>query len=155
MRNKWYKAGLGITLAVVIGGGLIWVLNIEAVIQGPWSTIFGVVATASGIILALLQWYTSLAQGYPTEMVTPPQKVFKLGVGKQKGAIIIYTRRKMRGMTIVLSQGFGTVATHPDFATNVIERNIQGRSIFVGTFPALAPGNYKNACAIYWALWAD
>jgi hypothetical protein len=69
-------------------------------------------------------------------------KEAKLGLNRQKGAIIIYTRKRLRGRTISLCKGFHTNPPDMAEARNVVECKINGVHSFAGIFPALEPGQY-------------
>jgi hypothetical protein len=142
------------TLLLIVVGAIIWILSIAGLIGGTWSSIVGVIFTALGVILALFQWYAQANSGSPTLLtdLSPhkrsqqnplfPTESIKLGINKQKGALIVYTSKKLCGTTIHLCKGFDASNLHTDSATNVIHRRIHGHDRFIGVFPSLEPSNY-------------
>jgi hypothetical protein len=140
-------------IALMSLSALIWILNSEGIVQGTWSTIFPVVFTVFGIILALLQWYTqasprsaapSLLPPVPRNQTTnhKPDRGVDLGLNDGKGALIVYTNRCLRGTTINPASGFNMDSLRHQLAANVVQRNGQRHHLFVGVFPSLEPGNY-------------
>jgi len=142
--------------SLIIVGAIIWILNIEDVIKGPWSSILGVIFTVLSAVLTLLQWHlqTTLRM-LPTSVASPVQatKENQQGhstqiedivprVNRHKGALIVYTKKNMRGATINLNYGFDVVSSKTHLASNVVERKRNSHIVFVGTFPSLDPGNY-------------
>src|SRR5438105_1965845 len=55
------------TILLIVVGATIWILNIEKVINGSWSSIFGVVFTVFGVALSFLQWHTQSSNKVPTQ----------------------------------------------------------------------------------------
>src|SRR5262249_1843025 len=66
----------------------------------------------------------------------------RLGVNRQRGDVIIYTGKRLRGSTISLCKGFHANPVNVVKATNVVEQTIDGTAVFAGIFRALEPGNY-------------
>jgi hypothetical protein len=68
-----------------------------------------------------------------------------LDIGRDVGALIIYTKAELRGREIEVSPvGFDAKRVHVD----VLERSVDGRQVFAAVFPALREGDYviwKNA----------
>jgi hypothetical protein len=150
MHNKRSFTFLVIAITLLVGGAILWILNIMNVIEGPWSSILGVIFTILGIVLGLLQWHVQLlSDASPSNTHSPNQRKryfqlegFNLGVDKQKGALVIYADKNLRGATINLHCGFDRLNLHADSATNIVERKMDGRPVFVGVFPSLEPRNY-------------
>jgi hypothetical protein len=68
-----------------------------------------------------------------------------LDIGRDIGALIIYTEAAQRGLEIEVSPR-GSVATRVH--VEVLERRINGRPVFAAVFPRLRAGDYdiwKNA----------
>ncbi len=66
-----------------------------------------------------------------------------LDIGREIGALVIYTGEELRGKEIEVSlKGSDAKRTH----TAVHERRFNGRTIFAGVFPTLPAGEYK----IWW-----
>jgi len=144
MHNRRYLYILIVTLLLIAGGAAMWILNIEDLIKGPWSNIMGVFFTVVGTIFAFLQWYeqvisTALTQGVGSQT----NQSVNLSVNQQKGALIIYTKKRLRGTNVHLFRGFDAPKSHADLATSIIKRTVHGRCAFVGVFPDLEPGNYR------------
>ena len=143
-----------LAMTMLLGGAILWVLNIEEVVRGPWSSILGVCFTVLGVVLALLQWHAQItSRNAVTDagFLTPTHQSMKLHPSvegimlegeRQKGALLVYTNKKLRGATINLHRGFDAVHLHSDVATNVIPRRVNGHMVCVGIFPSLEPSNY-------------
>ena len=101
MHSRGYFRFLIVALILLAGGATIWILNIEELVKGPWSNIIGVLFTVVGIILALLQWHGQmLSTTFTQEAGSPTNRRINLSVDQQKGALIIYTKKHLRGTTI-------------------------------------------------------
>ncbi|TMC15534.1 MAG: hypothetical protein E6J34_21910 [Chloroflexi bacterium] len=121
-----------------------------SIIPGPWSTILGAAFTVISTVLGLLQWH---AQSSP-EVISPSlhpldQQALSvylteipLGITKRKGALIVKVKKKYLGVTLRLCRGFGPPSLATEVVSNIIERQIDGSSMFIGIFPKLEPGNY-------------
>ena len=141
------------TISIIAVGTIFWILNIEEVIKGSWSSVIAAVFTVLGVLLALLQWYTQLFPDHPVAPVSPlpyvqshlvPQiEGLNLGIDEQKGALIVKASKHLRGATIHLCRGFDPGRLKTDAASNIIEREVNGHNMFVGIFPSLEPGNYS------------
>ena len=149
--NQKYFIFVTIAILIIAGGAIIWILNIEKVITGPWSSILGAIFTVLGAVLGLLQWYsqfTSEIPAAPSTYIEPQQRYhaqpaeIDLCVNESKGALVVYTKKDLRGTTINLTSGFDTISFQTHVATNVVERKIKNRRFFAGIFPSLEPGNY-------------
>jgi hypothetical protein len=62
-----------------------------------------------------------------------------LDIGRDIGALVIYTAAELRGQEIEVSPR-GTVATRVH--VEVLERRINGRPVFAAVFPQLRAGDY-------------
>ena len=139
---------LGI-LALLVGA-LLWILNIVSIVPGPWSTILGAIFTVISAVLGLLQWQ---AQSSP-EVISPSlhpldQQALSvslteipLGITKRKGALIVKVKKKYLGATLYLYRGFSSTPLATEMVSNVIEREIDRSSMFIGVFHKLESGNY-------------
>lgn len=151
-RYKRKRVILIITVTLlIVGGTVVWILNVNT--RSPWSSMLGIVCTALGLFLGFLQWYV---QAFPeiacSTPISPTREIERWrlpqigGVAeaatRNKGALIIYTRKQLRGTTINLSHGFDTEHSEACAATNVVERKIDDCTVFTGVFPLLEPGNY-------------
>lgn len=156
-QNRWKQLRTAFVIAAILLvfiGAVIWILNIENLLTGPWSSIASVVFTVLGVITALLQWHSppsadaSMAsldlsmedtepQGIQTQM-----KGNSSGIDRCEGTLIVYTKRNLRGATVNLNRGFEAVNLKTHLASNVVKRKKNGRTIFTSVFPALEPGNY-------------
>lgn len=64
-----------------------------------------------------------------------------LDIGEDIGALVIYIRQEMLGQEIEVSpKGDDTQKTH----TAVLERNVNGRTMYAALFLALPEGDYKT-----------
>ena len=62
-----------------------------------------------------------------------------LDIGRDVGALIIYTKAELRGREIEVSpQGSGAKRVHVE----VLERRINGQPVFAAVFPGLRAGDY-------------
>lgn len=141
MHYKYFSI-LVVGLFLITLGAALWILNIEGLIKGPWSTILGVLFTIFGIMLAMLQWHGQMVSTALTQNTDASGQDIHLRMEQQSGALIIYTKKQFRGVTIHLFRGFDMLSAHADLATTVVERKVKGHVAFVGIFPALEPGNY-------------
>ena len=140
---------LGIALLLLISGVIVWILNITGLLMGPWSNILPVIFTALGAIIPLLQWFLPSPVEIGSEASLSPlvqQPLLSmqahLGVSKRKGALIVKAKKALRGTTIHLYRGFDRDDLHPDMASNIILRKIDGSLTCIAFFAALEPGNY-------------
>jgi hypothetical protein len=143
MHNK-HSNFLNVVLFLVAIGAIVWILNVEGQIRGAWSNILGVIFTVLGIIFALLQWHgqmVSAALGPGTNEVAKQE--VKLDGNQQTGTLVVYTKKQFRGATIYLFRGFDASGAYADLAANIVERRTNGKTVFIGTFPVVEPGNYK------------
>jgi hypothetical protein len=63
-----------------------------------------------------------------------------LNIGQSIGALVVYAREELRGREMEISlKGYDVLRTH----TAVLERKVNGRTIFAGVFPSLPAGDYK------------
>ncbi len=142
-----------IIVLMVIGGASLWILNIQGIVPGPWSSILGVIFTSLGVLLALFQWhFLNTSETSQASAPLPPalhqqrrhakKESFHLDVNRRRGALIVKVRKNFLGVTVYLCRGFEDVGQKPDAASNVIERKIDGHYIFAAVFPFLEPGNY-------------
>lgn len=141
---------VGITLLLLMGVAAIWIMNVGNVVSGILSIIF----TLLGITITLFQWqpHPQLEPRAPIRVIVPDelnqQRFYEQiegmtpEVNKHKGALIIYTRKDLRGSTINLSFGFNNNNPKADLASSVIGRKRRGNWIYVAVFSLLDPGNY-------------
>jgi hypothetical protein len=62
-----------------------------------------------------------------------------LDIGRDKGALIIYTEARLRGREIEVSpRGRAAKRVHVE----VLERRVNGRPVFAAVFPGLRAGDY-------------
>src|SRR5437868_1966784 len=66
-----------------------------------------------------------------------------LDIGEDAGALVLYTGPDLREAEVEVSLVGGSCRTH----TQVHERVVNGRTIFAGVYPTLAPGRYR--------IWSD
>jgi len=144
---------LGITVLILLGA-VGWILSINNIISSLWASVFSAVFAILGVLLSLVQTHVQsspepgLSVTNPLESRTVQSrrqihiKDVKLGINRQKGAMIIYTGKRLRGSTISLCKGFHTDPVDVVEATNVVGRTINGVEAFVGIFPGLEPGKY-------------
>ena len=146
--NRRLLTMLGI-LALLVGA-LLWILNIVSIFPGPWATILGAIFTAMSAIFGLLQWQ---AQSPPEVISRSPAPVddqmlstyltgISLGITKRKGALIVKVKKRYLGTRFHLCRGFGPPSLATEVVSHVVERRIDGFSMFLGVFHKLEPGNY-------------
>ena len=124
-------------LLVLFCTAVLWILNILAIIQGPWASILSILFTVLSILVALLQWLFPLER-----MTSSPQDVLLFGINQRKGALLVRVPKQYRGTSIHLYQGFEPLQAVPERAANVVERSLAGSLCSVAIFPSLRPGNY-------------
>jgi hypothetical protein len=136
-------------LLLLISGVIVWILNAIGLFLGPWSNILLIVFTGLGVIIPLLLWWWSSPVGIVSETQSPSfvqQHLSSiqahLGVSKRKGALIVKVEKTLRGATVYLYRGFDRDDLHPDKASNIILRKIDGSLTCIALFTALEPGNY-------------
>ena len=136
-------------------------LNILGSIPGPWSGIFGAFFTILGVLLGLIPLLAS-SEGPPKRFLVEPMMTHNqwnhhglledvpLDMGDQRGSLVVYVKRYLRGSTINLCAGFSRVDLKVDVASSVVARRINSplrwlgirHIVFVAVFPSLEPGNY-------------
>jgi hypothetical protein len=187
---------------LLLVGGIIWVLNIQKVVEGPWSNTLAAIFTVFGVVFALFQWLlpvsskshnssmtspndnitgknsflhshirppnpyktapyekpvdTTIPHIEPTKSSTtflsPRKKAYLenahihiqtiskiLGVDKDKGALVVYSRRFMyRPLQMC------TVSCDPTlyWEQNITKHVINGFQIWGAFFTGLNPGDY-------------
>lgn len=146
-------AFLRIIVLLILGGAIIWILNIQGIVPGPWSSIFSAVFTVIGVIVALLPWHqpspARISRGplslplFQPRMPNVPLEETNLGVNRRKGALIVKVRKKLVGSTVYLCHGFDNPVSSADVASNVVVRMVGHSPTFVAIFTALEPGNYS------------
>jgi hypothetical protein len=148
---------LGIAVLILLGA-VGWILSINNIISSLWASIFSAVFAILGVLLSLLQTHVQ-SSSEPEISVTNPlgsRQVrsrrqihiddVRLGINRQRGAMVIYTGKRLRGSTIGLCKGFHSDPVDVVEATNVVERTVNGVEVFTGIFPALEPGQYTVFC---------
>ena len=154
-RQRRAKTRLFLGFAVLILLGAVgWLLSLNNIISSLWASIFSAIFAILGVLLSLVQTHVQ-SSSEPEVSGTNPlgrkqtqssrrihMKDEKLGANRQKGALVIYTGKRLRGSTISLCEGFHTHPVDVIDATNVVERTINGAEVFSGIFPALEPGKY-------------
>lgn len=126
-------------------GAVLWILNIEKVIAGPWSSILGVAFTVSGVFIAFLQWYMR-----PQEVISQNvgdifgENFGSAGLGptKRRGVLLVRVKKNLSGTTVCLHRGFDSENASIEVAASVIERDLDGKTCFIAVFPSLEPGKY-------------
>lgn len=148
---------LGVTVLILLGA-VGWILSINNIISSLWASIFSAVFAILGVLLSLVQTHVQSSPEPELSVADPlgsrqvqsrrqiPIKDVKLGINRQRGAMVIYTGKRLRGSTISLCKGFHTDPVDMLEATNVVERTINGVEVFVGIFPRLEPGKYTVSC---------
>lgn len=128
-------AFLIIAVGIVIG-----IMNIESILPGPWINILQILFTGIGLLLALFQ----LGLGSQAHM--PLQELKRndidLCTDKHRGALIIRAKKQDRGTSMTLHCGFDLNQQGPKAAATVSYQTINGRSLLIGVFPSVEPGNY-------------
>jgi hypothetical protein len=148
--SRVFIAGIVILMSL---SALVWILNSEGIVQGTWATIFNVVFTVFSVILGLLQWYTqtSTVPKVPSTLPSVPRYQManhklswgvEIGLSDDKGSLIIYTNRCLRGTAINLTSKFKRDSLRPHVVVNVAQRNESRRHLFISVFPSLEAGNY-------------
>jgi len=136
----------GISLFLV-GIAAVWIVNVGNML----SNILGIVFTLLGTLFAILQWppphpqiSSTVASSNKARQPSFYEQIegITLEMDKQKGALIVYTKRKLRGSTINLCSGFWSNNLKTDLASNVIGRKRKRSTVFLATFPSLNAGNY-------------
>jgi len=153
MRKTQKRQALLLVIVLpIIGGAIIWILNIQGLVTGPWSSIFSVLFTVLGALVALLQWHQQSPTAIPLSPHVQslsrqgmPQVQLEdthLGVNRRKGALLVKVKKKLVGSTVDLCCGFDSPATCADVVSNVVVRRVHETPTSVALFPALSPGNY-------------
>jgi hypothetical protein len=141
---------LSVLIALLLAATLLWVMNIENIILGPWSNIISAIFTAFSVVITLIQLHTqSLPEGSLNIDTLPPQKKHEnyndsisLGVNKRRGAVIVYTSRKLRGKLTLLVSSSQEENSCICMNSNIVERINSNRKVFSSIFPSVQPGHY-------------
>jgi hypothetical protein len=128
----------------------VWILNSEGIIQGTWPTIFSVIFTVFSTILGLLQWHAQISTQPDVPSPVPQYDTAKnklsrggkYGLNDHKGALIVYTNRRLHRTLITLTSGFHIDNSRPHITANVIHSNGKSQKAFIAVFTSLEPGNY-------------
>jgi hypothetical protein len=141
---------MSIALLLLAGIAVIWIVNATSVL----SSILSIVFTLLGVMLTLLQWPSQSELNSQISAKSPlssgqSQKHFyeeiegiDLAVNKRKGALLVYTRKDLRGSHVNLSTGFRSHNLKADMASSVIGRKRKGGRVFLAIFSSLDVGNY-------------
>jgi hypothetical protein len=140
-------------ILALLGGGLLWILNLLTVIPGPWANILVVVFTMLGVIFTFLQWQTRSQAEVPPKPsnslnLSQQPELYEhlvgipLGMNRRRGALIVKAKKKHLGATVYLCRGFDGATPIGEIAANVVERRINNSSVFIGIFHLLEAGNY-------------
>lgn len=150
-----HQAFLLVIVLLLLVGTIIWILNIQGLVPGPWSSIVSAICTVAGVLVALLQWHQPSLEKIPSEPIGSPPfrkrlphvqlEAINLGVNRRKGALLIKVKKKLVGLTVNLCYGFNNPVTCADIASSVVLRRVDNAPTFVAIFPALEPGNYTVA----------
>lgn len=133
-----------IIILLVIGGTVLSILNVQNIIPGLWSGIFGVLSSALGILLALFELPKLSLRRAGKRSLQKKESLLELpNIDKDKGAIVVYTRKHLRGSTINLCRGFTSVNLKPEKAASVVERPLDSQgTALIAIFTLVEPGNY-------------
>lgn len=135
-------------LVLLFGTLLLWILNLENIVSGPWAAILSALYTIVSILVAFLQWLMPRphSPGLPSSSMRGQVTLFNspssLGVSKRRGALIVKTRKNVLGTTIHLCSGFTSTPFTTEIAANVSRYKSEEGIVFGALFPALEPGNY-------------
>lgn len=146
-RKHLVKTSLAIVFLMAIA--VIWIATPGSVL----ASVFGIGFTLLGILIAFLQWHPQPRlvvhmQTGAIPAIEQSQHFYEqiedvtLDVTKRKGALIVYTKRDLRGSTINLSFGFHNGNLKADLVSSVIGRKRKGSTVYVAVFSSLEPGNY-------------
>jgi len=163
-----------ITFLFLLAAGVIWILNIQGIIKGPWSSILAVVFIILGVAFTLFQWllpfspesFKSSVTSYIKHSEKPPilnekNPIFMppltqtdavdrenihaeiqsiasaLGVDENKGALVVYTARRL------LIDLYTTSQVPPSISVQTVEKHIvNGLPLWGAFFRSLKPGDY-------------
>ena len=113
--SRWRRKRLiliSVTTIILVGVATIWVINVGNLL----SNLLGIVFTLLGILIAFLQWqpqpHVEVQMQIGGEISPSEQgqhqlyeqvKGITFGLSKHKGALVVYTRKDLRGSTVNLS----------------------------------------------------
>lgn len=151
-QNGRWKRSVYTCLAIIFlaGVAIIWFANLGSAFAGA----LGIVFTLLSILLALLQWRlqspveVQVSVGEASVGKQGQQPLYKqingvvLETNKHKGALVVYTRKNLRGTPIYVSFGFHSDPSKVDLAASVIGRRRERNTVYLAVFSALEPGNY-------------
>ena len=66
-----------IALLLLSSGAIIWILNIQDIIRGPWSSVLAVLFALLGLIIALFQWLFPFSPNEPNRAEILPVNISK------------------------------------------------------------------------------
>ncbi len=162
------------TFLFLLVAGVIWILNIQGIIKGPWSSILAVVFIILGVAFTLFQWLLPFSPESFKSSVTSHVKhseklpilneenpismspltqtdaidrenicaevqsvASALGVDENKGALVVYTARRL------LIDLYTTSQVPPSISVQTVEKHIvNGLPLWGAFFRSLKPGNY-------------
>jgi len=142
--NRFSRKWVLLVLVTILFLGVVWLLDAQGIVKVSWATVIPIVFVIVGVVGTVGQWLLPLPF---TSSTTDQESHYErkerlvLGITKSKGALVIYTKKNLRGKVVCLNTGFNPSVV-PRSASNVIERNENGRVVFVASFSALEPGNY-------------
>lgn len=154
----------GIIFLFLTCGAAIWILNIEDIIQGPWSTIVAAIFTLLGVIFTFFQWLLPLSpmeQGISqinqTNISLTHESLVNITFehavdivpqeGDHTGTLIVYTKKELRGESVNLCKGLLLPSFHS--ASNIVKRTLNGHTMFVAIFSHLEPDAYVIYDSLY------
>ena len=151
----------GIAVLLIAAGAAFWIVNNLGTVKGPWSNILPVIFTALGATFALFEWLlpVSIGSSYSSEHLnlvkvepeqpgTPHIQVqdIDLGVNNHTGAIIIYAKKSMRGVSVDLFRNHIVPLAHS--TSSIGQRIVNNQLMYVAIFPYLEPSDYITCDAL-------
>ncbi len=137
------KTIISVGVFFLIGVGLgVWGLSLWGLLPSLWGSMFQVIFTVIGILLALLQWRAQVASGPQAFTKGLQGDDVDLGVDPYRGALVVGMERQQSGVNIGLYRDFDARSGHPYAAAIIARQKIGGKSRYTGLFPSLQPGNY-------------
>src|SRR5712692_5931692 len=132
-RRKRYVF-IAIALLLIVELAVFWVPSPTGLPKGSWSAVFVVIFTVFSLLLALFQVLLA-TPGVPERSVSLQIPDITLGLNKRTEAVIVHTKRDLRGATINLHCGFLVIVTWGQMRLRMSLPAKGEHVVFVSVFP--------------------
>ncbi|HYT44149.1 MAG TPA: hypothetical protein VEP90_17550, partial [Methylomirabilota bacterium] len=142
---------------LLVGAGVLWVLNETGIIKGSFTNIFTAVFTVLGVVFAFSQLVVPSLSTNSNVMEAPIKatekndqdnqtydlflKQVKTELDNRNGKLVIRARKELLGRSIEVTK-LPEVEPNNPLVVYVGLRTINGTSLYITTINSLKPGNY-------------